>query len=442
MFVLLKVKALLTKKSKYARKLGIIYEGLHMKENIYTYTGFEYLKHSPILLGIVSFAIVSLVAFIANFIVKKILIRLLAKFLDYVGYGSETDILRMISRLSNVIPAIIIMEGVRLVPDISPLLTTIVRNVGSAFIVVTFALAIMALLDVVNALYMRRPSAKEKSIKGYLQVVKIVVSVIAGILALASLVDKSPLILLSGLGAMAAVMMLVFQDTILSLVASVQITSSNIVKIGDWIEMPNLNADGDVIDIALHTVKVQNWDKTITTIPIRRLVSDPFKNWRGMRESGGRRIKRAISIDQNSVKFITKEEEKVFQKFTLLKEYLSNKDKELEDWNSKKTNEHPINARRLTNIGTFRAYVEQYLKNHPKVKQDMTMIVRQLSPGPTGLPIEIYCFTNTVAWVEYEGIQSDIFDHLYAILPEFNLQVFQEPGGYDLARMQVVQTQK
>jgi miniconductance mechanosensitive channel len=409
-----------------------------MEKTSYISNVSEYLKQSPMVSGTISFGIILVVAFIANFIVKKILLRLLEKLLKYTSYGRETDdMLRTISRLANIIPAIIIMGGIQFVPHLSGTLTTVVRNVGGAFIVITFAMALNNLLDVVNSIYMRRPGAYNKPIKGYLQVVKIVVSVIACILALAALVDKSPLILLSGLGAMAAVTMLVFQDTILSLVASVQITSSNIVKLGDWIEMPQLNADGDVIDIALHTVKVQNWDKTITTIPTRRLVSDTFKNWRGMREAGGRRIKRSIYLDQNSIHFLTDDEEEHLKKFTLLKEYLFRKDKELTDWNSERKNEDSLNARRLTNVGTFRAYLEQYLKNHPRVHQNMTMIVRQLSPGATGLPIEVYCFANTVIWVEYEGIQSDIFDHIYAILPEFGLRTFQNPGGYDFARMQI-----
>lgn len=406
-----------------------------MEETLNISNAYEYLKQSPILLGLIAFGLVLLVAGVANFIVKRILIRILARLLKYTSYGSDPDILRMIARLANIIPAIIIMVGIQLIPGAPESLVTIVRNVGGAFIVATFAMALMALLDIINTVYMRRPGAKEKSIKGYLQVIKIVIAVIATILALAALVDKSPLILLSGLGAMAAVMMLVFQDTILSLVASVQISSSNIVKLGDWIEMPQLNADGDVIDIALHTVKVQNWDKTITTIPTRKLVSEPFKNWRGMTESGGRRIKRAISMDQNSIHFLTPDEEEHLKKFVYLKEYLLKKDKELEEWNRQHSNLDPLNARRLTNIGTFRAYVEQYLKKHPSIRQDMTLLVRQLSPGPTGLPIEIYCFTNTTAWVAYESIQSDIFDHLYAVLPEFGLHAFQEPAGHDFVQM-------
>src|SRR5690625_3000809 len=251
---------------------------------------------------------------------------------------------------------------------------------------------------------------------------------------IAALLDRSPVILLSGLGAMAAVLMLIFQDTLLSLVASVQIASNDIARVGDWIEMPQLSADGFVIDIALHTVKVQNWDKTITTIPTRRLVSESFKNWRGMQASGGRRIKREIYLDQHSVRFLEPEEVTALRRFRLLQEYLDAKEKELTEWNAKVAEEglEPVNARRITNIGTFRAYVDRYLGNHPGIHKDMLRLVRQLTPSAQGLPLEIYCFTNTTAWVDYEGIQSDIFDHLFAILPEFGLRVFQQPSGADL----------
>lgn len=396
---------------------------------------FDYLKESPVLSGCVAFLLIMCVASIANFIVKKILLKIFARLLKFTSFKDDPDVLRMVARLANIIPAIIVIEAIPLVPHMPAALATIIKNVSGAFIVVSFALAVNALIDVCNTLYMRRQGTAGKSIKGYLQVVKIAVSSIATILALAALIDKSPLILLSGLGAMAAVTMLVFQDTILSLVASVQISSGNIVKLGDWIEMPQLNADGDVIDIALHTVKVQNWDKTITTIPTRKLVSEPFKNWRGMTESGGRRIKRAISLDQNSIHFLTPAEEEHLRKFVLLKEYLAQKDKELAEWNRQMPDADPVNARRLTNIGTFRAYVEQYLKNNVKIHKGMTLIVRQLNPGPTGLPIEIYCFTNTTVWAAYESIQSDIFDHLYAVLPEFGLHAFQEPSGRDFCRL-------
>ncbi|PRD33571.1 UNVERIFIED_CONTAM: ybdG [Trichonephila clavipes] len=295
----------------------------------------------------------------------------------------------------------------------------------------------------VNGLYERRPDAKSKPIKGYIQVVKILIYALALILIIAALFDRSPLILLSGLGAMAAVLMLIFQDTILSLVASVQISSNDVIRVGDWVEMPQLNADGDVIDIALHTVKVQNWDRTITTIPTRRFMTDPFKNWRGMQESGGRRIKRSLMLDQQSVSFLDTEQTQRLSRFRLLQAYLTEKQHEIDEWNKSlaEQGKEPVNTRRITNLGTFRAYVLHYLKNHAGIHQNMTCMVRQLAPGADGLPLEIYCFTNTTAWVNYENIQSDIFDHLLAILPEFGLRVYQHPSGMDVRALQLAAPQ-
>ena len=385
--------------------------------------------------------ILAFVAYAANYVVKKYLLRLLHHLVKYTRYGKDEDVMKheVISKLSNAVPAFVFKSGIELIPNIPQPLTEVVRNVAAAFIILTLALALSEFLNVVNTLYKRHPDAHNKPIKGYLQVLKIVIAFVTIILVVSTLIDRSPIILLSGLGALAAVMMLVFQDTLLSLVASVQISSADMVRVGDWIEMPQLNADGDVIDIALHTVKVQNWDKTITTIPTRRLVSDPFKNWRGMRESGGRRIKRAIYIDQNSIHFLTDQEKKKLSRFCLLTEYLEKKEKELEEWNKKFDDDDrsdPFNSRQLTNIGTFRAYVHQYLRDHDQVNQKMLSLVRQLSPGASGLPIEIYCFTKSTAWVAYEGVQSDIFDHLYAILPKFGLRAFQQPSGHDLVDLQ------
>ncbi|MBJ7517561.1 MAG: mechanosensitive ion channel, partial [Stenotrophomonas sp.] len=266
-----------------------------------------------------------------------------------------------------------------------------------------------------------------KPIKGYLQVAKIVIFVVAGlgIVAIVAGVQLSHVV--TGLGAATAVLMLIFQDTILSLVASVQISGDGRIRLGDWIEMPSQNADGDVIDIALHTVTVQNWDKTITTIPTKKLVTESFKNWRGMQESGGRRIKRALFLDQHSVGFMDSDARAQVGQFALLGDYLKEKDSELGQWNAqlRAQGAGEINSRRVTNLGTFRAYVERYLGSHPGINTDMTLMVRQLQPTTEGLPLELYCFTRSVAWAEYEGVQSDIFDHLLAILPAFGLRVFQ-----------------
>ena len=377
-----------------------------------------------------------LVAWLANWLTKHILLRGLYRLLNAVAPGNDPEVapLRVVSRLSNVVPALVLMIGMRAVPALPEALVTVVENVSSAFIVLTVALALAAALNLLNAVYQRRPEARLRPIKGYVEVVKIVIYLVAAILIVASLIDRSPLILLSGLGAMAAVLMLIFQDTLLSLVASVQLSSNDMVRVGDWIEMPQLNADGDVIDIALHTVKVQNFDKTITTIPTKKLISDSFRNWRGMRESGGRRIKRSLYVDQHSVRFLSDEERHRLDRFALLDGYLPAKEAELEAWNETlpRVERDVVNRRRVTNIGTFRAYVERYLRRHPGVHQGMTLMVRQLAPTADGLPLEIYCFANTTVWTEYEGIQSDIFDHLFAIIPEFGLRVFQHPSGADM----------
>ena len=383
-------------------------------------------------------AAVVLAAWIANWLTKRVLVRGLRQVLRYVPLAreqpEEPNGFGVVSRLANIVPALVVWHGIAAVPGLPEAAVVVVRNVSTAFVIVTAALALSAFLSLVNALYQRRPDAARRPIKGYLQVVKIALYVVASILAIATLLDRSPVILLSGLGAMAAVLMLVFQDTLLSLVASVRISTNDIVRVGDWIEMPQLNADGEVIDIALHTVKVQNWDKTITTIPTKRLISESFKNWRGMRESGGRRIKRSLYLDQNSVYFLSEEERRRLRRFYLLHEYLGMKERELEEWNARlaEWSQEPANRRRVTNLGTFRAYVERYLRNHPGINQNMTLMVRHLAPGATGLPLEIYCFTRSVVWTEYEAVQADIFDHLLAILPEFGLRVFQQPAGADV----------
>ncbi|HAU22535.1 MAG TPA: mechanosensitive ion channel protein MscS [Erythrobacter sp.] len=371
----------------------------------------------------------SLAAIAVNFLIKQVILRAAAPFLDTRSLTAD----HAAARFANVAPLLVISRGIAAVPNLPPDLVTVVMNVAEATIALSVALGLSQALSYVDEVYRRRPDAHARPIKGYIQVLKIAVFSAAVILMISILIDQSPILLLSGLGAMAAVLLLVFKDTILSLVASVQLTSNDMLRVGDWIEMPGMHADGDVIDIALHTVKIQNFDKTITAIPTHRLISESFRNWRGMSESGGRRIKRSISIDQNMIRFLTEDEVKGFSRFRVLREYLAQKEQELAEWNEGKLAKEsdPVNARRLTNIGTLRAYIIGYLKSHPMISEDFTLLVRQLAPGPEGLPIEIYCFTSTTNWGEYESIMADIFDHLLAILPEFGLKVFQEPSGTD-----------
>ncbi len=402
-----------------------------MSEKYYVFLR-ETLSAYPMTYNILVFGVLSVVALVANWLTKYVLIHRLGQMLRRQSEdGGEERRLRqaMVSRLANVIPAMILITGASLpVLALNETLVIITRNVGSAFIVLSLAMALDTLLDLVDIWYRRRPDAASKPIKGFLQLGKIVLYIVAGILIISMLVNRNPLILLSGLGAMAAVLMLIFQDTILSLVASLQLGSNDMVRIGDWIEMPSQNADGDVIEIALHTVKVQNWDKTITTIPVRKLITDSFKNWRGMFETGGRRIMRSLYLDQRSVRFLNDDEVKRLEDFVVLNEYLDRKRQELGAWNARLASKgaKPINERRVTNLGTFRAYVEHYLRSHPGVNSNMLMLVRQLQPGATGIPLQIYCFSNDTRWVVYEGIQADIFDHLLAILPVFDLRVFQQ----------------
>ncbi|KPL68896.1 mechanosensitive ion channel protein MscS [Erythrobacter sp. SG61-1L] len=386
--------------------------------------------HSPPWVGtLAGLALLVFASSAANFIVKHVILRLIARLIPTALPAPVA----ISARLANIVPAVIVSAGIALVPHLPEWAVTVTRNVVGAFIVLTIALAVSRALSFANELYSERPHAASRPIKGYIQVAKIVVYCAAALLMLAVLMEQSPLLLLSGLGALAAVLMLVFKDTILSLVASVQLTSNDMLRVGDWIEMPQLNADGDVIDIALHTVKVQNWDKTITTIPTHRLISESYKNWRGMQESGGRRIKRALLIDQSSAHFLTMEEMERLRRFALIDTYLSDKRGELEEWNAAQVEagRDPVNQRRVTNLGTFRAYVFAYLQANPRIAREMTLLVRQLQPTAQGLPLEVYCFTATTAWGDYEAIQSDIFDHLISVIPEFGLRLFQEPSGFD-----------
>jgi len=380
-------------------------------------------------------------AFLADRITRRFLLRAIHRAVAATSTQYDDALLGrgVIARLAHLVPALVIFLGAPYVPGIPEAMVTVVRNVANAYMILTVALAVGNLLNAIGDIYDRIDPlrARNKPIKGYLQLVKIVAFVVAGILVIAVLIDRSPLLLLSGLGAMTAVLLLVFKDTIMSSVAAVQLSSHDMLRVGDWLEMPAVGADGDVIEIALHTVKVQNWDRTITTIPTWRLISESFRNWRGMSESGGRRIKRSLYLDQSSIRFLGDEERDNLKRFAIIDEYLDRKRRELEDYNKLllEQGRDPVNTRRATNVGTFRAYVKAYLESHPGVRNDMTQMVRQLQPGPTGLQLEVYCFTATTNWIEYEGIQADIFDHLYAILPEFGLRVFQAPSGVDMREM-------
>ncbi|MBH2583721.1 mechanosensitive ion channel [Serratia marcescens] len=313
----------------------------------------------------------------------------------------------------------------------------VIVTAAQVWILAFTLLSLFSLLDTLLALLRQSPISNQLPLRGIFQGLKLVAAILIGIMIVSLLMGKSPLLLLSGLGAMTAVLMLVFKDPILGLVAGIQLSANDMLKIGDWLEMPKYGADGAVTDIGLTTVKVRNWDNTVTTIPTYALISDSFKNWRSMSESGGRRIKRSLNIDTGSVHFLSQEEQRRLQRNPLLHSYLNVKTQELSQHNQEIAVDlaSPLNGRRLTNLGTLRAYLEAYLRAHPRIHQNMTLMVRQLAPTPEGLPLEIYAFTNTTLWAEYESIQADIFDHILAVIDEFGLRVHQTPTGNDLRGM-------
>jgi len=336
--------------------------------------------------------------------------------------------------LAWLVPAVVVQFGIKLVPGVSADNEKLVGNAAMALMVFFLVMALSAALSAVEDLYRRTPHGSRRSLKGLVQLLKLVLFIVAALAIIASITGKQVGLLLSGIGAMSAVLLLVFKDTILGFVAGIQLSSNDMLRVGDWITMPGAGADGDVIDITLYTVKVRNFDNTIVTVPTWKLISESYQNWRGMAESGGRRIKRALHLDAGSVRFLDEDDIARLSRLRLLGDYLAGKRDEIERWNGGLggAGEVPANRRRLTNIGTFRAYASAYLKAHPGIHRQMTCIVRQLDSGPQGIPMELYCFTATTAWGDYEDIQADIFDHLFALVPEFGLALYQQPSGRDL----------
>lgn len=346
---------------------------------------------------------------------------------------------RVVDRAANLLPAVVFAFGLPLVMEAGDELFQLLVRINNVYFILAGFLVFDALLNAGSAIYQSSPERQHVPIRGFVQAIKLVGFLVCLILTLSQLADRSPLYFLSGLGALTAILLLIFKDSILGLVAGVQITTMDLVRKGDWIEMSKHGADGEVIDVSLTTVRVQNWDKTITSIPAYELVSSSFRNWRGMSESGGRRIKRAISVDISTIRFVEQELLTHLKGIRLLRPYLEQKAREIEEHNRAQVSSEEINVlangRRLTNIGTFRAYCIAYLRNHPGISQEMTFLVRQLAPTGEGLPLEIYVFVNDTRWAVYEGIQADIFDHLLAVLPEFGLRAFQMPTGHDIREL-------
>ena len=377
-----------------------------------------------------SYLLIGMLCLVAYFITSRILLRTVSHLFKKTSTKFD-DILieeRVFNKLPFLVPLVIVYNSKDLL-----YWNNLLDRVTLSTIALVFLYSLNALINALNEMFKLTDLSKKFSIKSYTQIGKLLINIFGIIVVIAVLTGNSPVYILSGLGALTAVLILVFKDTILSLVSSVQISSNDLFKVGDWVEAPQFGADGDVIDIALHSVKIQNWDKTISVIPTNKLIDSSFKNWRGMAESGGRRIKRSINIDMSSIKFCTNEMIDRYSKYNVIANYIKVKLEEVQRFNIENniTDESLINGRSLTNIGTFRAYIEGYLRNHNKIHDEMTFLVRQLSPSANGLPIEIYVFSNDTDWLNYEKIQADIFDHLLAVVSEFELKVFQNPSGSD-----------
>jgi miniconductance mechanosensitive channel len=391
----------------------------------------NYLLQYPILYDSIKVIGVLLLSYVVYLIVKKILIVGVHKIIKKTKTELDDILLKdeILKRIAYVAPALVIFQFLYIIPELEDLL----KKFTGSVILVIFLLIFGSLINAANELYEKSRSYERRPIKGYLQIAKIIVYILGGVAIIGLLTGQQPWAVVTGIGAFTAILILIFKDTILSFVASIHISAYDLVRVGDWIEVPQYNADGDVLDVALHTIKVQNFDKTIVVFPTYKLLEGSFKNWRGMQTAGGRRIKRSIYIDLASVKFCDKEMIEKFKKIHLIKDYVVKKEMEIEEDNKRKNIDTAIivNGRRMTNIGTFREYLKAYLRNREDINTGFTFIVRQLTPGPSGIPIEIYVFASTINWVEYEEVQANIFDHIFAVIPEFGLSIFQNPSGKD-----------
>jgi miniconductance mechanosensitive channel len=375
------------------------------------------------------------VAWLVAWLVRHVLVRVMTTVSRRTAWHWDDALIKrgVFRRLAQVAPMLVLHRGIGWVPGVPVLVDTLVSTLTMALVVLYVVLALNAALSALEDLYQASPRGRERSIKGYVQLVKIFVWLIGIIVIIAVLVDRSALSLLAGLGAVSAVLLLIFKDTIMSVVASIQLSSNDMLKVGDWISLPDDNVDGDVVEIALHTIKVVNWDKTISTVPTWHLISKSYRNYRHMYATG-RRIRRALNIDLTSVRFLKPEEIEHLRRFKLLDGYFERKQEEIAQWNAAEgePGKLPINQRRLSNMGSFRAYMQAYVLAHPGVNTDLFWAVRQLDPGPTGIPLQIYGYTVDTGFVAHNNVQGDIFDHLIAILPEFGLSLFQQPTGADM----------
>ena len=388
---------------------------------------------------LIEVAIIALICIVVNYITKTVIMVIVSKIIKK-SKNNWDDILlekKVFHRFSHLAPAIIIYFSSKFAFYGHPGWIHIVKTGAIIYLIMILVFIVQSFLNALNEIYLRIPSSKERPIKGFLQVINIFNFAVGAILILSLMLDKNPSYFLTGIGAIAAILMLVFKDTLLGLVAGIQLSANDMVRIGDWITVPSKGADGTVSEISLHTVKILNWDKTITMIPSYTLVSDSFVNFRGMEDSEARRVKRSINIDIKSVHFLSDEELTSLKKIKLIESYLNEKTAELEKHNSSLSIDLSsfANGQRLTNIGTFRKYIELYIKDNPNIRQDMSMIVRQLQSNESGIPVELYFFSKLYDWAPYENLQADIFDHLLAVVPQFGLSIFQSPSGSDFQNM-------
>lgn len=384
--------------------------------------------------------ILVVITIILGFIIDRITRQVLLGLFERIAKKSATDWddlmieKKVFSALAHLAPILFIFGLLPVIFEAYPNWHDGFITISRVFLTIFSMVIIFRILDVIKVIVTRIKSFKDKPIDSYFQLAKIIIGIILGVLALSILANKSVGYFLGAFGAMTAVILLVFRDTILGFIASIQLAANDMIRVGDWVQMEKYGADGDVLQINLTTVKVKNWDKTITTVPTYSFIADSFKNWRGMEETGARRIARSIHINQHSVKFCTSEMLERFKKIHILKGYVEGKEGEIKEYNNQQNVDTSTisNGRRMTNLGTFRAYLLRYLQNHPKIDQNLTLLVRQLPPNEHGIPIQIYCFCKDIAWVNYEAVQSDIFDHTLAVIPQFDLEIFQTPSGSDV----------
>lgn len=394
---------------------------------------------TPAALAIEVIAIAAL-ATLANVIAKSVIVRTLHTLL--IKTKSERDDIlvrrRVFERISHIAPALVIYALSPVAFSAYPAVGQFVVTLSLIYMVVIGVLFIDGLINAGLEIYGTYAISRDFPITSFAQVAKLALYFLGFIATLSLILGQSPFTFIAGLGALTAVLMLVFKDPILGFVAGIQLSANRMVAVGDWIEMPKYGVDGDVMEIALTTVKIRNFDKTITTVPTQALIGDSFKNWRGMQETGGRRIKRSIHIDISTIRFCDQDMLEHFSKIQYIADYLKEKREEIAAFNAEKQADTSslVNGRHLTNVGTFRAYVEAYLRNHPKISKSLTLLVRQLQPDEFGLPIEIYVFSLDTNWIAYERIQADIFDHILAAAREFDLRIFQNPSGADFQKLQ------